>query len=342
MANNPGHPAGMPGKRKAAILMIAVGEAMARRLMQNLGDEDVQLLTEEIASLGAVEPAVRDEVLHQFNELATTHLYVRQGGMAYATKLLVEAFGKQRAEDLMAEIRRAQEANQGDLAMLQKVDAQQLGKFLDAEHPQTVALVLAHLDARQGSQVLDSLREEQSVAAIQRLAEMRQFSPEMARRVAYILHQRLETIADPQRKSYSGFKAVADLLNRVNGDAAKKILERVEEGSPETALQIRQLMFTFTDLISVPPLSMREIVANVDKKRLAIALKMCHEDLRAHVFRCMSARAVEMLKEDMELMGPVRSKDVAAAQQELLNLARKLEEEGKIILRVEQDDALLV
>ena len=330
------------GLRKAAILMVAVGDNTAKKLLQNLSEEEVQAITEEIASLNGIHPDLSRNVLNQFHELATTHLYVSQGGHAYATKLLIDTFGKQRAEDLLAQMRRSQEQNQGDLAKLQKVDPQQLGKFLDAEHPQTVALVLAHLDPKQGSQVLDSLREEQSVAAIQRLAEMRQFSPEMARRVAYILHQRLETIADPHRKSYSGFKAVADLLNRVNGDAAKKILEKVEEASPETAIQVRHLMFTFADLISVPAASMRDIIAQVDKKQLALALKNCSEDLRAHVFRSMSGRAVEMMKEDMEIMGPVRSKNIAAAQQEILVLARKLEEEGKIILRVEQDDALLV
>ncbi len=336
------HTLPISGLRRAAILMVAVGEASAKKLLQNLTEEEVQGITEEISALNGIHPDVSTSVLNLFHELATTHLYVSQGGHAYATKLLVDTFGKQRAEDLVAQMRRSQEINQGDLAKLQRVDPQQLGKFLDAEHPQTVALVLAHLDPKQGSQVLDSLREEQSVAAIQRLAEMRQFSPEMARRVAFILHQRLESIADPHRKSYSGFKAVADLLNRVNGESAKKILERVEEASPEVAIQVRHLMFTFADLIAVPAASMRDIIAQLDKKRLALALKNCNQDLRAHVFRSMSGRAAEMMKEDMEIMGPVRSRDIAAAQQEILTLARKLEEEGKIILRLEQDDALMV
>lgn len=330
-----------PGIRKAAILMVAVGDVSAKKLLQNLGEEEVQRLTSEISLLTDTPHSTSLQILSEFHELLTTNRYLAQGGVAYATKLLVETFGKQRAEDLLAQIRRSQQENHGDLAMLQRVDPQQLGKFLDAEHPQTVALVLAHLDPRQGSQVLDSLREEQSVAAIQRLAEMRQFSPEMAQRVAFILHQRLESVVDPHRKSYSGFKAVADLLNRVNVDAAKKILERIEEASPEVSIQIRHLMFTFADLISVPSASMRELVGQIDKKRLALALKHCAEDLKSHVFQAMSGRAVEMLKEDMEIMGPVRSKDIALAQQEILTLARKLEEEGKIVLRTEQDDAVM-
>lgn len=332
----------LSGLRKSAVLMMAVGEVVARKLLQNLEEDEVQRVSEEIASLDSIHPDVSRSVLIEFHELATSHLFVSQGGLAYATKLLIDTFGKQRAEDLLTLMRRAQEAGHGDLAMLQKVDPQQLGKFLDAEHPQTVALVLAHLDPRQGSQVLDSLREEQSVAAIQRLAEMRQFSPEMAQRVAFILHRRLETISDPHRKSYSGFKAVADLLNRVNSESAKKILDKVEESSPEVAVQVRHLMFTFADLISVPPSSMRDIIAQIDKKRLAIALKNCSADLRTQIFRSMSGRAVEMLKEDMEVMGPVRSKDIALAQQEILALARRLEEEGKIILKVEQEDSLMI
>jgi len=332
----------LSGLRKAAILMVAIGDANAKLILQKLCEEELQSLTAEIAALHSIPAEVSQQVLTEFNELLTTHLYVNQGGIAYATKLLVETFGKQRAEDLLSQIRRSQDADHGDLAMLQKVDPQQLGKFLDAEHPQTVALVLAHLDPRQGSQVLDSLGEEQGVAAIQRLAEMRQFSPEMAKRVAYILHQRLEGIADPHRKSYSGFKAVADLLNRVNAEAAKKILERIEESSPEVAIQVRHLMFTFADLISVPAVSMREIVSQIDKKQLALAIKNTPDELRAHVFRAMSGRAVEMLQEDMDIMGPVRSKDVAAAQQHVLLVARKLEEEGKIILRIEQDEALMI
>jgi len=202
--------------------------------------------------------------------------------------------------------------------------------------------VLAHLDPRRASTVLDNLSAEQKVNAVRRLAEMRQFSPEMAQKVALILHRRLESVGDGARKSYSGFKAVADLLNRLNGESAKKILEQVEDTTPELALSIRRLMFTFEDLVTVPSVSMREIISVVDKKNLVLALRGAREDLRAHVYKSMSSRAVEMLKEDMEVLGPVRTREVAAAQQEILNVARKLEAEGKVILKVEQGDDLLV
>ena len=178
--------------------------------------------------------------------------------------------------------------------------------------------------------VLDNLSEEHKVVAVQRLAEMRQFSPEMAQKVALILHRRLESVGDTARRSYSGFKAVADLLNRLNAEESKKILEAIEEDQPELALSIRNLMFTFEDLITVPPATIREIVSGVDKRQLALALRGANEELRAQIFKAMSSRAVEMLKEDMEVLGPVRSREVAQAQQEILNLARRLEAEGKV------------
>ena len=332
----------LPGIKKAAILVVAVGDELGKKILQNLPDADVQRLTEEIADLRNVPPEASLQVMEEFFEMIETQRYMMHGGLEYATKLLVESFGKQRAEDLLALVKRAQEASQGDLAMLQKVDPQQLGKFLEGEHPQTVALVLAHLDPKRASLVLNSLGEEQKVAVIRRLAEMRQFSPEMAQKVALILHKRLETVGDTSRKAYAGFKAVADLLNRLDAEQAKKILEQIEEDEPEVAINIRNLMFTFEDLVTIPTASMRELVSAIDKPPLAMSLKGAREDVRAHVFRAMSSRAVEMLKEDMEVLGPVRTREVALAQHEILNLARKLEAEGKVILKIEQGDDLLV
>jgi flagellar motor switch protein FliG len=302
----------------------------------------VQRLTEEIADLRNIPPDVSVRVIEEFYEMIETQRYMMHGGLEYATKLLVESFGKQRAEDLLALVKRAQEASQGDLAMLQKVDPQQLGKFLDGEHPQTVALVLAHLDPKRASLVLNSLSEDKKVAVVRRLAEMRQFSPEMAQKVAVILHKRLQTVGDTSRKAYAGFKAVADLLNRLDAEQAKKILEQIEDDEPEVAINIRNLMFTFEDLVTVPLPSMRELVSALDKRTLAMALKGAREDVRAHIFRSMSSRAVEMLKEDMDVLGPVRTREVAVAQSEILNIARKLESEGKVILKIEQGDDLLV
>jgi flagellar motor switch protein FliG len=334
------HP--LTGVRKAAILLVAVGDEVGKKILQNLAEVDVQRLTEEIAELRTIPPDLSLAVVEEFHEMLTTQQYMVHGGLDYAARLLVDTFGKQRAEDLLALVKRAQEASQSDLSMLQRVDPQQLGKFLDSEHPQTIAVVLAHLDPKRGSTVIDSLSEERRVQAIRRLAAMRQFSPEMAQRVAMVLHRRLENMGDTGRKSYSGFKAVADLLNRMESEETKKILEEIEAADVPMALAIRNLMFTFDDLVTIPPASIREIVSAADKRQLALALRGAQEELRAHVFAAMSSRAADMLKEDMEVMGPVRAREVAGAQGEVLALARTLEAEGKVILKLEQGDGFLV
>lgn len=332
----------LSGVRKAAIFLVAVGEELGRKILQNLSEPDVQRLTEEIADLHGVPPDLSLEVIDEFHEMLETQQYMVHGGLDYAEKLLIDTFGKERAEDLLALVKRSQEASQSDLTVLQRVDPQQLGKFLESEHPQTIAVVLAHLDARKGSTVIDSLSEERRVEAIRRLAAMRQFSPEMAQRVAMILHRRLENMGDTGRKAYSGFKAVADLLNRMESEETKKILDEIEAADVAMALNIRNLMFTFENLVTIPPASIREIVAAADKRQLALALRGAPEDLRAHVFAAMSSRAADMLKEDMEVMGPVRAREVAGAQHEVLALARNLEAEGKVILKLEQGDDFVV
>jgi len=189
--------------------------------------------------------------------------------------------------------------------------------------------------------VLDNLSEEHKVVSVQRLAEMRQFSPEMAQKVAHILHRRWRAWATPRARATPASRQSADLLNRQNAEEAKKILETIEDGQPELALSIRNLMFTFEDLVTVPAATIREIVSGVDKRQLALALRGANDELRAQIFKAMSSRAVEMLKEDMEVLGPVRSREVAAAQQEILNLARRLEAEGKVILKLETGDEMM-
>ncbi len=333
--------ANLSGLRKAAVLLVAVGEDLAKEILRDLPETDVQRITEELADLRGITPEMSAEILEEFWQLLETQNFMVHGGLDYASRLLVDTFGKARADDLLMLVRRSQEAAQGNLAKLQRTDPQQLGKLLDSEHPQTIALVLAHLDPRRASLVLENLSEEHKVVSVQRLAEMRQFSPEMAQKVAHILHRRLESVGDTARKSYSGFKAVADLLNRLNAEESKKILENIEESQPELALSIRNLMFTFEDLVTIPAASIREIVSGVDKRQLALALRGANEELRAQIFKAMSSRAVEMLKEDMEVLGPVRSREVAQAQQEILNLARKLESEGKVILKLESGDEML-
>ena len=330
------------GLRKAAILMMALGDELRKSLFQSLTERDVQRVTEEITRLGEVPQMQLNQVLTEFYGLLETQQYVVRGGVEYALKLLTEAFGPQKAKQLLEQVMRLREQGTGDLAVLQKMEPQQLSRFLENEQPQTVALVLAHLEAKRGAAVLGNLQDSLRVEVVRKLAEMRQFSPEMAQQVAFVLHKRLEGLGSSKRKAYSGFKAVADILNGVDQGMSKGILEEIEVKQPELAIGIRNLMFTFEDLITVPAQSIRDLVGAADKRVLAMALKGAQDDIRAHLFQAMSSRAVEMLKDDMEVLGPVRGKDVSAAKQALLTLARTMESEGKILLKLEADDDLAV
>jgi flagellar motor switch protein FliG len=331
----------IPGLRKAAILMMGLTDELATVLLQNLGDVEAQKVTEEITRMGDVSSHDVRRVLSEFHGLLEADEYVLRGGPDYALRLLTEAFGEARAQGMLAQVQAGAE-NTGDIATLQKLEPQQLSKFLENEHPQTVALVLAHLDARRGSSLLMHLTPAMRIEAIQRLAEVRQFQPEMAQKVALVLARRMDSLGQTGRKNYAGYKSVAELLNRIDAGTTKGILESIEQKAPKIATEIRALMFTFDDLLTVPQSSIRELVGAADKKMLAMALKGGKESVKAHMYKAMSSRAAEMLKEDMESLGPVRAKDVSAAQQELLVLANKLESEGKMVLSMETDNDLAI
>ena len=233
-------PAEIPGLRKAAILMVALGDELAKTLFLSLSETDVRRVTEEITRLGEIPAQQLTQVMTEFYGLLETQQYMVRGGPEYALKLLTEAFGSSKAEDLLAQVKKIRERTNGDMAMLQKMDPQHLSKFLENEHPQTIALVLAHLDAKRGSTVLMSLHGAMRVDVVRRLAEMRQFSPEMAQTVALVLHKRMEGMGSSGRKSYSGFKAVAELLNRLDQIESKGILEEIEHDEPQLAIGIQE------------------------------------------------------------------------------------------------------
>ena len=225
---------------------------------------------------------------------------------------------------------------------LQRADPQQLAKFLEGEHPQTLALILGHLEAKQAATLLMKLPAEVRAEAVKRLAHLRQFSPEMAERVSVILNRRLQSLGEQRQRTYSGFESVAELMNRLEGDTARSILESIEQEEPKLSLEIRGLMFTFEDFLQVPEQSLRELMGQIDKRVLAVALKGATEELRTCIYRTMSSRAVEMMKEEIEVLGPVRGRDVAKAQQEIVTIARKLEAEGKLVLKDDTNDEYIV
>jgi flagellar motor switch protein FliG len=328
----------LPGIRKAAILMALAGEDAASEIYRQLPDEDVQQLTQEITELHYISPETANQVLEEYSRLVLTQDYVAQGGTEYAKKLLVKAFGEEGARQLLAQVTRTAELSASKLDSLQRSDPQQLARFLESEHPQTIALILAHLDAKQASLLLMRLPESLRGEAMKRLAQLRQFSPEMAQRISVILNKRLESLGEQSRRAYAGSRGVADVLNRLEPTAGKNILEAIEKEDPKLALSIRNLMFTFEDFLGVPETGIRELLSQLDKKTLAMALRGASEELKAYIFKSMSSRAVEMLKEDMDVLGPVKSRDVTKAQQEVVTVARRLETEGKLNLAAETED----
>ena len=330
------------GVRKAAILLVLLGEETASLIFRNLSESELQHVTQEISELVPVEPDEALAVLNEYHQLAMTQEYIAQGGLEYAERLLIKTLGPEGARAMLDAVSRAQELSASKLDSLQKADPQQLAKFLQGEHPQTIALILAHLDAKQASALLMKLTEETRAAAVKRLAELRQFSPEMAQKVSVVLHKRLQALGEQSRRAYAGFKGVADLLNRMDPAQGKIILEIIERDDPKLAMGIRNLMFTFDDLLGVPETGIRELLAALDKRTLAQALKGASTQLRDHMFKSMSSRAVEMLKEDLESLGPQRGKDVTKAQQECVSVARRLESQGKIQLKQENEDELVV
>jgi len=332
----------LTGIRKAAILLVLLGDDTASEVFRHLSMPEVQRLTQEIGALTAISSDIAAQVLQEYHQLSLTQDYLARGGHTYAQQLLVKAFGKEGASALLEQVLQAQEANALDLNALQKADPEQLAKFVEGEHPQTVALLLAHLGARTSTSLLVLLPEKLRAEAVRRLAVMQQFSTEMVKRISVVLHKKLATVGEQSRRAYGGVSAVAEMLNSVDRRYSDEILTSIEQQDPKLSLAIRDLMFAFEDLSTIPETAIREVLSQADKKMLATALKGASEDLKNHFYKSMSSRAVEMLKEDIEALGPVRSSQVRQAQQEIVNLARKLEADGKIALKSSGEDAYVV
>ena len=330
------------GLRKAAILLMLLGEEAATAIYKHLNDGELQQITEQIAAIENVSPEVAGQVLGEYHRLSITQESLAMGGPEVAAKMLSKAFGEQAAKALLEQVMRAREETGRNFDALQKADPQQLVKFVQAEHPQTIAMVLAHLGIKAASSLLVLLPEHLRGQTVKRLAEMEQFSPEMAQKISLVLHRKVLSLGDQVRRSYGGVKTAAELLNRIEPAVSKSILETVEGEDARLALDIRNNMFTFEDLLGVPESGIRDLLSAVDKKTLATALKGAPEDLKNHIFKTMSSRAAEMLKEDMEALGPVRAQVVTRAQQEIVQAARTLESQGKLVLNNDQSEAYIV
>ncbi len=330
----------LSGARKAAILLTYLGEEAAATIFRQLSEDDLQRVADEVANLGAVPPEVSVQVFEEYRRMTLGQEYTMAGGQQLTRRLLVKAFGEEDAEVIMQKLTRAKELNPREA--LQRSDPQKLARFIESEHPQTIALILGQLTDRQASALLMSLPAEIRAEAVKRLANLRRFSPEMAKKVSFMLTQRMKAIGEQGKRTYSGFQSVAAIMNCVDNTVAQEILEQIENQEPQLASGIRDLMFTFGDLVHVGDAQVRELTGAVERKTLATALKGTSEELKNVFFRTMSSRAVDLLKEDMEALGPVRSREVAKAQNEIVAVARQLEAEGRIVLKSEVNDEYIV
>ena len=321
------------GVRKVAILTILLGDEASAAVFRHLQEDEVNEITKEISRLDKIDTEIAESVLEEFHKLTLAQSYLARGGTDFAKKLLVKAFGAKASKKLLDRLNIMIKRTAAGFDSLQKADPAQLSKFIQSEQPQTIALVLAHLNSSQAAALLSSLPPEYRADVVTRMATLEQISPEIINKIASILEQKLESLGDFSRESYGGIRAVAELVNRMETKAASTMLEEIENGDPALALSIRNLMFVFDDIILIDDAGMREIIQRVDKKSLTVALKGCSDEMREQFFRNMSSRAVEMFREDMDAEGPVRVRDVEMAQQQIVAIVRKLEEDETISLK---------
>lgn len=323
----------MSALRKAAILLITLGEQSSAELIRELSEEEVQLVSREVARITAIPMEQSEAVLEEFHQMTVAGDYVMRGGLEYARKLLLNAFPAEVARKMLDRLTKALGSDAASFDELQKADPQQLAKFIHSEHPQTIALVLSHLNSSQAAALLASLPPGLRADVALRMANLDQISPEVITKIASVIGSKLKALGEFSRESYGGVRAVAEMFNRLDSGTGKEILADIEKEDANLVETIRHLMFVFEDLLLIDVAGVKEVLAKVDRKVLTVALKGTSDRLRMHLLQCMSQRGAEMLQEDMEAMGPVKIKDVEAAQQQVIAVVRQLESEGVLSLK---------
>src|SRR5215813_7370410 len=319
--------------RKAAMLPVVLGEATSAQLLQQLTEDEVQKVSREVARITAISAEQAEAILEELHQLSAAGDYVARGGIDYARKLLMRAFEPDHAKRLLDRLAKALGADATSFDAIQKADPQQLAKFIHNEHPQTIALVLSHLNYSQAAALLTSLPSALRADVSQRMASLDQISPDIIIKIAGVIGQKLKALGEFSRESYGGVRAVAEMLNRLDSGSSREILGNIEQQDPNLTETIRHLMFVFEDLLLIDPLGLKEVLAKVDRKVLTVALKGTSEQLRNHILSCMSQRGADMLREDMEALGPIKIKEVQAAQQQIIAVVRKLEADGVLSLK---------
>lgn len=329
------------GTRKAAILALILGEEASSELFKHLREDEIERIAREMAGLSTIEPTVSEEVLDEFHQMTLASSYMATGGVEYAKNLLQKSLGPESARRIIERVMRSFESTIG-FSSLEKADPQQLSKFILSEHPQTIALILAHLHSQNGAQLVTLLPDDLRADVLRRMAKLEEISPDVILRISSVIEQRLKALGGGHHESIGGVRAVAELLNRLDRTVSQPVLDTIESEQPELAVSIRNLMFVFDDLAQVDDNGLREIIQRSDKKALTVALKGATEQIKARFFQNMSKRAGDMLREEMEVMGAVRLRDVEKAQQDVVAIARKLEEEGVIVTGAAAGEAYVV
>ncbi len=326
--------------QKAALILIAMGVQNAAQVLKSLNDAEIEKISIEIARLRNIPADVLSAVIEEYYQLMLANQYIVQGGIEYAKKVLESAWGHKKAEEIIKRVEASTEVSA--FFLLQTVDDKQLLSFLQNEHPQTAALILANLKPPQAAAILSELPEEVQTEIAYRLATMEKTSPELINDIEDVLRDQIGSVIGNDLSSTGGAQAVAEILNSASRAAEKNILNRLREKEPQLAEEIMSLMFLFEDIIKLPDSSVQRIVKEIDSKTLALALKATSGELKDKIFRNMSERAAEMLQDEISYLGPVRVRDVEAAQKKILDILHQLAETGEVILTRTVEDEEIV
>lgn len=330
----------LKGREKAAILLVSLGSDVAAKVYKNLDENTIEMLTMEIAGLRKVSGSQREEVLREAQELLLAKEYMTQGGVDYAKQLLESALGPERAQDILRRITASLQVRPFDF--IRQTDPQQILTFIQNEHPQTISLIVSYMEPKQAAQVMGGLSPNLQVEVAKRIASMERVTPDVLREVERVLERKVSTVLSQDFTIAGGIDSLVAIINNADRATERNIMERLEEEDPELAEEVKKRLFVFEDILGMDDRSLQRVLRDVDMKDVALALKGASEALRDKFFKNMSKRAAEMLKEDMEYMGPVRVRDVEEAQQRIVNVIRALEEAGEIVIARGGEEELIV
>jgi len=333
-------PKAMTGKQKAANLLVFLGPEKSAKIFKHLGEDEIEQLTLEIANLRKISTDKMDDIFREFFEMCLAHQFIGQGGIEYAKEVLNMAYGEEKTMEIIGRISASLQVRPFDFT--RKTEPAQLLNFIQSEHPQTIALILAYLEPEKSSVILSALPPERQSDVAKRIAIMDTTSPEVIKEVERVLERKLSSIAPQEMRTAGGVKTVVEIINRVDRATEKTIMEALEVQDPELAEEIKKLMFVFEDIVMIDDRSVQRVLREVESQDLALALKGASHEVSQKVFSNMSARAADMLREDIEFMGPVRLRDVEEAQQRIVNIIRRLEETGEIVVARGGGDEIIV